>query len=605
MPNDPYRAKLWIAVASCWIAWVSAPLALRGKGTGEIAGPSGAQLETAYKSAQSEGWAAQRGSLRSSARAAFANDKLSAAAAWLGAYRWATLFSKSQSEFIPAWVDAVNDAKVGHSGMMKEYHGGPELLASSMAPECQAWVLTQREFSAEFFSLLQPVDFLPRVLQILSELHRHDAEMFAAYASLALAIALVYDVPPPPDWPHAQVTPATLRRAWPDPVEIFDWLTKQDRLGRTQHSLRRLRADELKFVVDMSAPLKELEWAQSSLNLPLNQLERAYAMVPYRGDRTTKDKSVWTEKDYALQTILAEGGICVDQAYFANAVGKARGVPTLFFRGVGNDGRHAWFGFLGPGQQWQLDAGRYAEQKFVTGYARDPQTWKLISDHELKLLSQRSRSSASFRQSRLMTDFARDFGMDGDALSAWRAARKAVNYDRRNQHAWEILLASEEAMGIPPKAREASLREAMLAFAHHPDLETIYSKRISKSLRERGESSAADFEERRIMKKFAIDRTDLSLRQAREAMWRVNDLNAADQLVRNYNATVDRMGPGAGIAFFDEIVAPVVRYLMEQNRIIDAERALERARRTLRIEPGGQLAQEFAFVTDRLRVLRQ
>jgi hypothetical protein len=523
----------------------------------------------------------------------------------LGGYRWATLFSQPQSEFIPAWVDAVNDAKVGHGGMAKEYHGGPELLARSMTLECQAWVITHTEFSAEFFSLLQPVDFLPRVLQILSELHRHAPAKFEAYASLALAIALVYDVPPPPDWPHAQVAPAKLERIWPDPVQMFDWLTKQDRLGRTQHSLRRLRADELKFVVDVSTPLKELEWAQSSLNLPLNQLERAYTMVRYRSDRTAKNKSVWPEEDYALQTILAKGGICVDQAYFANAAGKARGVPTLYFRGVGNDGRHAWFGFLGPGQQWQLDAGRYAEQKFVTGYARDPQTWRLISDHELKLLAQRSQSSVSFRQSRLMTDFASDFALDGDASSAWQVARKAVNYDRRNQRAWEILLASEETLQIAPKTREASLREAMLAFAHHPDLETIYSERISKSLRDRGESSAADFEERRIVRKFALDRADLSLRQAREAMWRTNEANAADQLVRNYNATVDRMGPGAGIAFFDEIVVPVVQHLVEENRIIEAERALERARRTLRVEPQSQLAQEFTSATEQLRVLQK
>jgi hypothetical protein len=605
MPNDHYRATLWIVVASCWIFCASAQSQPRTPETKENFGPSKAQLEAVYSAAQRDGWAAQLTVLRSSARESFADDNLPAAAAWLGAYRWATLFSKPQSEFIPAWVNAVNDAKVGHNGMAKVYHGGPELLADSMTPECQAWVITQPEFSAEFFSLLQPVDFLPRVFAILSELHHHDPEKLETYSSLALAIALVYDVPPPPDWPHAQVTSAKLSRTWPDPVQMFDWLTQQDRLGRTQHSLRRLRADELKFVVDVSAPLKELDWAQSSLNLPLNQLERAYTMVPYRKDRMTKDKSVWPEADYALQTILAQGGICVDQAYFANVVGKARGVPTLFFRGVGDDGRHAWFGFLGLGQQWQLDAGRYAEQKFITGYARDPQTWSLISDHELKLLAQRSQASASFRHSRLMTDFAGDFLKDGDGTSALRAARKAVNYDRRNQRAWEILLASEETLQMPAKTREASLREAMLAFAHHPDLETIYSKRISRSLRDRGESSAADFEERRIMRKFALDRADLSLRQTREAMWRINGTNSADQLVRNYNATVDRMGPGAGIAFYDEIVVPVIQHLAGLQQIIEAERALGRARRTLRVEPESQLAQEFAFASDQLRALRK
>jgi hypothetical protein len=315
----------------------------------------------------------------------------------------------------------------------------------------------------------------------------------------------------------------------------------------------------------------------------------------------TKAKSVWFEQDYALPTILALGGICVDQAYFANAVGKARGVPTLYFRGVGDDGRHAWFGFLGQNQQWQLNAGRYAEQQYVTGYARDPQTWSLITDHELRLLAERTRSSVSYRQSLLLTEFAEDFILDDDRLLGARAARKAVNYDRRNQRAWELLLDAEKHLEIAPKLWEATLREAMLAFAHHPDLELTYSKRFSESLRHRGESSAADFEERRIMRKYALDRADLSLKQEREALWRTSGALSTEQLIQNFNATLDRMGPGSGIAFFDEIVLPVVQHLVQHNRIADAERALDRARRTLRVEPMGQLAQEFNAASEQLR----
>jgi hypothetical protein len=388
-------------------------------------------------------------------------------------------------------------------------------------------------------------------------------------------------------------------------VDVFDWFIQQDRLGRTQHAMRRLRADELKFVVDVAAPFAELEWAQSAATLPLHQLEQAYSMIRYRPERLTKDKWVWAGKDYTLQTILATGGICVDQAYFANAVGKARGIPTLFFNGVGDNGRHAWFGFLGPNQQWDFNAGRYAEQQYVTGYARDPQTWALISDHELRLLSERVRSSSAFRDSQILTGFAADFIASGDALPASRAARKAVNHHRRNRPAWELLFAAETALGLPPKQREATFREAMLAFAHYPDLEVVYSKRISESMRARGETSAADFENRRITRKFALERTDLGLRNAREALWRISGADPETQLVRNYNATLDRMGPGAGIAFFDEIVLPVIEHLARQRKFADAERAVERARRTLRIEPQSQLEQEFSAVTAKLKELSQ
>ena len=141
----------------------------------------------------------------------------------------------------------------------------------------------------------------------------------------------------------------------------------------------------------------------------------------------------------------------------------------------------------------------------------------------------------------------------------------------------------------------------MRAFVHYPDLEVLYSKRISESLRNRGETSAADFEQRRIEKKFALERTDLSLRQAREKLWGNSDGDPVEVLIRNFNTTMDRMGPGAGIAFFDEIAAPVIEHLVKQGRIGDAERALERARRTLRVEPNSQLDQELASVSKQLK----
>jgi hypothetical protein len=149
------------------------------------------------------------------------------------------------------------------------------------------------------------------------------------------------------------------------------------------------------------------------------------------------------------------------------------------------------------------------------------------------------------------------------------------------------------------------LREAVFAFGKHADLEVLYSRRLSESLRARGEASAADFEVRRITKKYALERTDLNLRHAREALWRKGAAGTDAELIQNFNATLDRMGPDAGIAFFDEIVAPLIDHLKKKNKIADAERALERARRTLRVETGGQLEQEFAAASKRLKSQRR
>ena len=83
---------------------------------------------------------------------------------------------------------------------------------------------------------------------------------------------------------------------------------------------------------------------------------------------------------YTLEDIKNNGGICVDQAYYATILGKGRGIPTLYFHGQGASGGHAWFGYLSHGGKWELDCGRYESQNYPKGYAVDPQTWQRIDD---------------------------------------------------------------------------------------------------------------------------------------------------------------------------------------------------------------------------------
>lgn len=566
--------------------------------------PSSVLLQAIHQEAQASGWHRQVPRLQAAARQALAKEKISAAAAWFGIYRWSALWSRSETEFIPAWIDAVNRAAVGHDGMAAQYRAQPVTLGASMTPECQAWMIRHSAFTAEFFSVLQPVDYVPEVLKILSDLHHHDPQGFEKYAHLALAIAVVYDVSPPSDWPHAQVSTKLLPRKWAEPIMVFDWIRSRVGSGVMSRKLLEYRADELKHLVDIAAPLAELEWSARSVNLPGDRLEEAYDRVRYREDRSSKKQAIWSESDYALPTILTTGGICVDQAYFATQVGKGRGVPTLYFRGAGNEGRHAWFGFLDPQRGWQLNAGRYAEQRFVTGLARDPQTWGELSDHELNFLVERFRSSPAFQESRVLVELAADFLATGEPGSAQILARRAVNRERRNAAGWETLLAAEVALKKGAKAVEATLREAMLAFGRYPDLEVHYSRRFSQSLRDRGETSAADFEQRRIVRKYELDRSDLSLRQAREVIWSKQDESDLHRFIETFNRTVDRMGTGAGIAFFDEIVEPVVEHLLQRNHVAEARKALERAGRVLRVEPGSQLALEFDGLAEEISAQR-
>lgn len=555
--------------------------------------PAEGSLAEIRAMAAREGWQRVADALFQGAKQAYLQDRLDLASAWLNVARWGGLFAEEESHFIERWVAAINQARVGHPNMARDYTSVPgRTLGDFASPELQRWLLANRGFSDIFFEQLSPCDSIPEVLRILGGLLENDRLTFETYASLALAVALVYDVPPPPGWPHAQVSEAVLPRRLPTPSSAFGFLVAADRSGRTLHRLAHLPTEQLKHVVDFAAPLAELTWAQSAIQVPLARLAATYEAVRYRLDRVSSNEMIWPGSTYDLATVLATGGICVDQAYVATQVGKARGVPTMIFRGAGLDGRHAWFGFLDGNRRWQMDAGRFAEQKFVTGLAHDPQTWGDLSDHEIQFLSEGFRLLPRFRQAQTHAGFASAALGMRDLPAARQAARKAINYESRHVEAWEILLTSLRLLKEDPRVVEASLREASIAFQRYPDLQLRFAREVSDSLRARGETSAADYEERLLARKNQGQRVDLAIDQMASELARALEQQPAFEQMRLFRGAVEQFGRGAGMDFLDRIVRPFVRHWVKAGRSAEAARALEHVRLVMAPPAGSQLEKE-------------
>jgi hypothetical protein len=556
--------------------------------------PSQERLASISSAAATSGWEGMVVPLREAALKAYSRDRFVAAGAWLNAYRWAVLFSEPESRFIPMWINAVVSAGANYEGMQNSFTPTQRPLGLGMSPALQAWVFSNSAFSAEFFSDYKAVDYLPKVFSILDELYQKDPATFARYQSLALAISLVYDVVPPPFWPHYQVSAESLPRAFPDPAVTYDRLVREDGQGRTYMRISRLKADELKFVVDTAAPTSELDWSEGSITYPLDQFDKVYDMIKYRTDRASEESGmVWMGLPYTLQQILVQGGICVDQAYFATEAGKARGVPTLLFTGGGRDGRHAWFGYLNAEHKWELDAGRYAEQRLVTGNALDPQTWTTISDHELQFLAERFRTLPSYAQSKVQEEFAEDFLVNSDPHNAAVAARRAVNYEKRNVDAWEILIQANARLNVDPRTQESVMREASLAFSpKYPDLMASYVNRYCTSLRARGETSRADYEEKGLADRLKGDRSDLAITQAAAILSRSIATQSVQDQIATYNGILAQFAHGSGTAFFDQIVTAFAEHLGKLGMKSQAREAVERARDALEVQDGTMFSVE-------------
>jgi hypothetical protein len=553
--------------------------------------PSTARISMLVDRAAGQGWGSVTPVLRAAALQAYEGNT-GYAPAWYYLYRWAALLGQPESRAIPQWIKAVEQAKVGHANMARSYLPKPGSLAAYWTRDLQIYALGSPQFSEEFFVTLDPVDNPMNLLSILQQLYAADPGAFAGYQNLAIALAVVYDLPPPPHWPHGQVSAKALPRLMLKPTEAFSYWVRADRENRTLHKLRRLTALELKFVVDTGAPVSEMTWARLNVTQPLEQFAKVYDLIKYRKDRLQANQFLWLKPTYQLSLILQEGGICVDQAYFACMVGKARGVPTLLFRGAGLDGRHAWFGYLDGQQRWQLDAGRYAEQKYVVGLALDPQTWRDINDYELLFMSERFRALPTYKLSVMHAQFAAEYLRDGKPALALKAAREAVNRERRNIAAWNALLEAQSKSSPDLRGVEGVLREAVLAFQKYPDLEVAFARQLVATLRARGETSAANFEESQLAKKYRSGRVDLSIQQAAAIMERsMKDDDLATQ-IRYYQQVLQTHGQNAGIDFYDKVVLVFARHLEAQKQVPAAISCVERAGQFLRVEKGSQLEQE-------------
>jgi hypothetical protein len=535
----------------------------------------------AVQAAAAEGWQPLAARIYAGSLRAYELRQEEDAASWYYVARWCDLLGKSQKALGRQWLEAAAEAGELHANINRERVAAmpDEPVGRLITPETSAWLLADRDFAESFFRLLDRHDLVPEVIAILQALREHDARAVADYPQLALAIALVYDVPPPPYWPHWQVSPEVLPRRLPSPVQAFKFFTEADKAGRTLHKLVTVSAGELIFMVDLAAPFSELSWAQQSVKYPLADLVKSYESVRYRKDRIDTQAYMWPGKRYDLLEIYKQGGICVDQAYFATQAAKARGVPSLLFSGSGRDGRHAWFGYLGAAKKWVLDAGRYEAQRYVTGAAFDPQTWTQLSDHELIFLSEGFRRLQAFRQSQQHLVFADLYLRLGNKTAAAAAARKAVNYERRNVPAWDLLIAaSDEA---PVATREALLREAAMAMQRYPDLNGRYVTLLAESLRARGAVTQAEFEERSLVRRGQIKgRTDVGIDLAVKTM----EAAAPAEQLRVYKQMLQQYGQNAGIEFYDRVTKPLLLQMIAEKRRAEAQQIIAQTRAVLKPE---------------------
>ncbi len=317
----------------------------------------------------------------------------------------------------------------------------------------------------ELYTALDPEhDDVAAALGIFKELHRRFPAKFKAYAQLAIAVAVTWDVDRNV---YAYANHQTRVHAlMPEPlagaVDNFKYFLDAESImqGRAQH----LPWEFLVHAVNDRTPIAERVWAVNRYLPKRVMFGDCYSQVPYDHEMLRTDDRVCRldGKPYTLENLLQFGGVCAQQADFAARVGKAMGVPAEYVSGEGiQQGLHAWVMWIELKQAtpngivFSLEShGRYGSDFYYVGRLRDPQTGERITDRQLELRLQTvGMNVPAKRQSKLV-------------MAAYPALRDELKLPVKEQmeflsDAIQLCVGNEEAWHALAKiAKEADIKKA-------------------------------------------------------------------------------------------------------------------------------------------------
>jgi hypothetical protein len=420
---------------------------------------------------------------------------------------------------------------------------------------------------------IEPGDKEPAALGILIRLAQANMADLHEYAALGVAYALVFDVPFPDDWPHAQVAQSAVPIGDTDPVVRFQFYVAANRAHKLDLDPTQQTFENLRFLVDSEVKLSELEWAQQNTTaIPYSHFADAFFSITYATMRldSGNDLFTWNLKTYRLSDIKAAGGICVDQAYYACMAGKARGIPTIFFTGQGDAGGHAWFGYLDRSGAWQLDCGRYEEQNYAKGYTRDPQTWEELKDADLQQVIKNGVNDSSYPAARTALNWAR---LQGDAPTAKSAYEDAHTIMPNLAEAWHAEADYLDRTNASIDDQKTFYQAWISQVSPYADQKVAAQRRLAGELRKAGDPSADNVEQDIILQNRSGG-VDLAVQGTADAI--DDHLNAHDWdgARMEFERSVRDFADNGGGTFFYRLVEPYWRECLNHGQVQQAGNAL-------------------------------
>jgi len=455
-----------------------------------------------------------------------------------------------------------------------------------------------------FVEKLSPLDDKKQALLLLLKLAQAHPDDLHEYAALGVAYSLVFDQPFPRNWPHGQVRQSAVPIGNLDVVERFNFYVQANRNKKTDLDLTQVPVEDLKFLVDSELSIPELEYAQGK-HLPYTDFAQAFFSITYDESRVKATNNmilVWDKSTYKLSDIETDGGICVDQAYYACMLGKGRGIPTIWFTGQGTDGGHAWFGYLGHDLKWVMDCGRYANQNYLKGYAIDPQTWQQVKDTAIENLVKNGPRNTNYAPAKTALAWAR--------LHAGQPSYQQLLDETRSimpelAETWQTegdLMDASSTISLQDKK---TFYQAWIAqFQSNADLKVDGQTRLMALLKQANDPDAAGLQQDIILQNRSSG-ADLGIKGSFSAISEKIDAQDWDGAKLAFeNAVRDFKDQGGG-TFFNDVIEPYAETCAQHGQIKQAEDGLSFTKDRMSIDGQSILGVEFARLKDELDILKK
>jgi hypothetical protein len=429
-----------------------------------------------------------------------------------------------------------------------------------------------------FLENLRPEDDATEAMRILLRIQLAHPECIQELPCLAVAIALVFDQPFPSHWPHHQVARELVPLEKVDPVRRMHQMTELQVARRYLTDLKDFTVSEMKFIVDHPLIDSEVEWARKNVTASRSGYAKVFSSIRYDIPRYESNQLTWPYGRYLFSEIKSRGGICVDQAYFAAMTGKAKGLPTLYFSGQGEDGGHAWFGFMDSPGRWETDCGKYESQNYPVGNAVDPQIWQPISDTELTFLAKSRERSAGFQQAKLFTDLGRTIVRE-DA-SRWLEA--ALEVQPEFLPAWYLQGELLEEKKASPEVMRDFWSRFTKRFANFADLRVLGQEKLLDLAKSRGDDAEVKSLSRQILVQNRTRRFDLGIGSVAAEVGEKIEAGKWGEAETAFRKALREFKGQAGGNLYYGLVVPFFESALSEGQVLIAKNSLADAKRILR-----------------------